>query len=254
MSSTNKTENYQLSQFVGTDIPSILNDYNGDMRKIDSAIKDASIAGGNNATAIAELQASTGRMSTEIGGINSTVNNLSGKVVEIEEVIPATASADNPLITAFEIPEIPSIAEIEAVIPSNASASNKLVTENDLGHSIVYNSDRDSNFPTNDTIRNMLHYLITNVLNEYSGIELEFMKFFMLITTTTGTVTYGVFRPNNAPSGDLSLITLQDSASEVTFMNAYFNRQASNCRFTKSDVGDISTQIISNGTKVQIMK
>ena len=38
MSSTNKTANYNLSQFIGTDKPTWLNDYNGDMSKIDSAI------------------------------------------------------------------------------------------------------------------------------------------------------------------------------------------------------------------------
>ena len=114
MSSTNKTANYELSQFVGTDIPSILNDYNGDMRKIDSAIHNASVAGGDNATAIAELQTTTARMNTEIGGINSTVNTIGGKVVAIEEVIPATASAQNKLLTAQELPEIPSITELES--------------------------------------------------------------------------------------------------------------------------------------------
>ena len=147
MSSTNKTDNYQLSQFVGSDIPSILNDYNGDMRKIDTAIHNASVAGGDNATAIAELQTTTNRMSTEMGGINSTVNTLSGKVLGIEEVIPATASEQNKLLTAQELPEIPSITElendvasIEAKIPDNASASNKLVTAEDIeggGHKLL---------------------------------------------------------------------------------------------------------------------
>ena len=159
MSSTNKTANYQLSQFVGTDIPSILNDYNGDMRKIDSAIKDASVAGGDNATAIAELQTSTARMNTEIGGINSTVNTLSGKIVGIEEVIPATASAQNKLLTAQELPEIPSITELEEevsdisgdvkaiqlCVPATASESNKLATMDDIGSGYVLVFDEDLN-------------------------------------------------------------------------------------------------------------
>ena len=34
MSSTNKTPNYQLSQFVGSDKPAWLADYNQDMSKI----------------------------------------------------------------------------------------------------------------------------------------------------------------------------------------------------------------------------
>ena len=39
MVSTNKTNNYDLSQFVGTDRPTWLHDYNGDMEKIDAQLK-----------------------------------------------------------------------------------------------------------------------------------------------------------------------------------------------------------------------
>lgn len=39
MTATNKTENYDLSQFVGTDRPTWLGDYNGDMSKIDRQLK-----------------------------------------------------------------------------------------------------------------------------------------------------------------------------------------------------------------------
>jgi hypothetical protein len=39
MSATNHTENYNLSQFVGTDRPTWLGDYNDDMKKIDARLK-----------------------------------------------------------------------------------------------------------------------------------------------------------------------------------------------------------------------
>ena len=62
MSSTNKTANYELSQFVGSDKPAWLADYNNDMSKIDTGIKDsadaASVADGKavtNATSIGTL-------------------------------------------------------------------------------------------------------------------------------------------------------------------------------------------------------
>lgn len=41
MSSTNKTTNYELSQFVGSDKPAWLTDYNQDMAKIDAGIDAA---------------------------------------------------------------------------------------------------------------------------------------------------------------------------------------------------------------------
>lgn len=49
MSSTNKTTNYELTQFLATDVPSWLVDYNGDMSKIDTQMKV-------NATAAAAAQ------------------------------------------------------------------------------------------------------------------------------------------------------------------------------------------------------
>lgn len=39
MTATNKTANYELSQFVGTDRPTWLGDYNSDMAKIDAQMK-----------------------------------------------------------------------------------------------------------------------------------------------------------------------------------------------------------------------
>lgn len=39
MTATNHTENYNLSQFAGTDRPTWLVDYNGDMAKIDAQMK-----------------------------------------------------------------------------------------------------------------------------------------------------------------------------------------------------------------------
>lgn len=41
MASTNKTTNYELSQFVGSDKPAWLSDYNSDMSKIDAGVHTA---------------------------------------------------------------------------------------------------------------------------------------------------------------------------------------------------------------------
>lgn len=107
MGSTNKTTNYELSQFIGTDKPSWLNDYDNDMLKIDTAMKNnataaagaqstANTADGKadaNATAIGTLDTqintpSTGlaavvaRNTSDIGTINGTIGNT---------VLPTTA-------------------------------------------------------------------------------------------------------------------------------------------------------------------
>lgn len=73
MSSTNKTTNYELSQFIETDRPAWLTDYNSDMRKIDSNLKEVSdIAGG----ASSSISALADRMSTAEGNITNNTNDI----------------------------------------------------------------------------------------------------------------------------------------------------------------------------------
>lgn len=50
MGATNKTTNYELPKFIGTDKPTFLGDWNGAMDKIDTAIKQASQTGGSGSS------------------------------------------------------------------------------------------------------------------------------------------------------------------------------------------------------------
>lgn len=56
MSSTNKTTNYNLSQYIGSDKPTYLTDYNGDMLKIDTQMK---VNADNVALAISGVETAT---------------------------------------------------------------------------------------------------------------------------------------------------------------------------------------------------
>jgi len=56
MSATNGTTHYNLSQYVGTDKPSYLTDYNGDMNKIDTAINTAKTTADTASTAATNAQ------------------------------------------------------------------------------------------------------------------------------------------------------------------------------------------------------
>lgn len=56
MASTNKTTNYELSQFQSSDIPAWLTDYNGDMQKIDAGIHAAKVQADGAASGVSLLQ------------------------------------------------------------------------------------------------------------------------------------------------------------------------------------------------------
>ena len=105
MASTNKTSNYELSQFLGTDKPGWLTDYNSDMNKIDTGIKNAAdaatTAGGSATTAI-----------TNIGTLaDLTTTAKTDLVSAVNEVNTTAGTADN---TATQAATTASAAKTEA--------------------------------------------------------------------------------------------------------------------------------------------
>ncbi len=97
MSSTNKTTNYELSQFIGSDKPAWLSDYNGDMGKIDASIHTAQTtatgADGKataNASAIGTLSSLTTEAKTNLVAAVNEVNTAAGTALNT-----ATTAAGN---------------------------------------------------------------------------------------------------------------------------------------------------------------
>lgn len=66
MASTNKTTHYELSQYIGTDKPTYLTDYNQDMSKIDTGIHAAKSEADTNATSIGTLSSLTTTVKTDL--------------------------------------------------------------------------------------------------------------------------------------------------------------------------------------------
>lgn len=69
MPSTNKTNPYELSQFIGSNIPSWLSDYNSDMLKINNAIQEAK-------TSADDAMSSAGSASSDVTALSNTVTEL----------------------------------------------------------------------------------------------------------------------------------------------------------------------------------
>ena len=90
MTATNKTENYELSQFVGTDRPTWLGDYNSDMSKIDAQLKQ-------NADDIAS--AAAGGLTSVHHTADLTGNGTSGSPLGVASTI--AKKADIPDVSGF---------------------------------------------------------------------------------------------------------------------------------------------------------
>ena len=94
MGATNLTTHYELSQFVSTDKPAWLQDYNGDMAKIDAAIDEAKVtadtaqltatsasgAAAQNANDITALQTSVNGQGSNITALQLAVNTINSLI------------------------------------------------------------------------------------------------------------------------------------------------------------------------------
>lgn len=90
MTATNKTANYELSQFVGTDRPTWLGDYNSDMSKIDTQLKQ-------NADDIAS--AAAGGLTSVSHTADLTGNGTSGSPLGVASTI--AKKTDIPDVSGF---------------------------------------------------------------------------------------------------------------------------------------------------------
>lgn len=102
MSSTNKTTNTILSQFIGSDKPSFLTDYNSDMQKIDTAIKSASdLASASDTKATTALSGITD-LDSRLDSAETSItllNPYKEKVDDLEEEIILKAPLLSPVFT-----------------------------------------------------------------------------------------------------------------------------------------------------------
>ena len=110
MTSTNKTANYDLSQFVGTDRPTWLGDYNSDMTKIDAQMKA-------NANAI--QQATTGALTSVSHTADLTGNGTSGSPLGVASTIARKT----------DIPDTSGFATTSALTSGLASKVDKTASQ-----------------------------------------------------------------------------------------------------------------------------
>ena len=97
MTATNHTANYNLSRFTGTDRPTWLGDYNGDMAKIDVQLK-------KNADAIA----------SSTGGLKAVAHTTD---------LTGTGTSDSPLGVAATIAKKTDIPDVKGFATASALTS-----------------------------------------------------------------------------------------------------------------------------------
>lgn len=111
MASTNHTANYSLSQFAQTDKPAWLGDYNQDMTKIDTAMK-------NNADATTSLGTTVSGHTTAIAGLTSDVASAQSDISALDGRVDTLEAGEATQNTAIQK------AQSDATTAINTSATN----------------------------------------------------------------------------------------------------------------------------------
>lgn len=110
MASTNKTANYELSQFEGTDKPSWEADYNADMLAIDTNLKAVSnVANG----ASGDISTLDGRLTTAEGNISTNANDIDALEARTD-ALEAGQTSDDGRLDALEAEQIVQNTAIES--------------------------------------------------------------------------------------------------------------------------------------------
>lgn len=109
MTATNHTANYNLSRFTGTDRPTWLGDYNGDMAKIDAQLKKNADAAASNA----------GRLKTVAHTADLTGDGTTGAPLGVASTIARKA----------DIPDVKGFATVNALTSGLAGKVDKTASQ-----------------------------------------------------------------------------------------------------------------------------
>lgn len=132
MSSTNKTTNYELPQFISTDKPTWLGDFNGAMSDIDTQMKNnadaasAAAATANAAAPATDLALTDGRVSALESAVSSLETNLVKLRVYKGQYTTGTLTGDSTHTFTVTLPG--TYQNILAVVPIGYDPSSSWTT------------------------------------------------------------------------------------------------------------------------------
>lgn len=158
--STNKTANYELPQFVGTDKPTWLGDFNSAMADIDAGMHENASDISSMASDVQTATSTASQASQNVASLTSTVNTLSSTVSSVQ------TTANNASQTASSALNTANTANGKA--DTNASditslKSRTTVVENDLNE---FNIDTFTKITKENTTVNNVNsdYLVSDLV------------------------------------------------------------------------------------------
>lgn len=181
MASTNKTTNYELSQYVANDKPTYLVDYNSDMHKIDTQMKANNDLAGLAKTEADDLSSRVDGQDVIIGTLNTTVGQHTTDISSLNTDVSAinTKVGDlTDLNTTDKTDVVSAVNEVNTKVGdlTNLSTTNKsniVNAVNELQDKFETDILWTNSNPTNAFVEQTLNI----DLSSYNSIEIIFSTF-----------------------------------------------------------------------------
>ena len=215
MSHTNSTPNYQLPQFVGTDKPAYLTDFNQAFSAIDTGIHAAKTAADTAGTDITEVENDLNETNQNVTALSSTVSTLQGTVTSVSQTAnQANTKVDN-LSEKFNLGTVIDLTEsdLSEVAGGNViEAKIKIVKNSDGSLFKIYGYAR---------VENITNSNISFTLNNTS-----------ILTSSPFTVQGNILRRTYAPgsAGSQTFENLELFSNRLTVNNNSMNVSTSGVR------------------------
>lgn len=223
--STNKTANYELPQFVGTDKPTWLGDFNGAMLAIDTGMAENASDISDMASDVASASSTASQASSDVASLTSTVSTLSSNVTT------ATTTANNAQSTATSALNTANTANGKA--DTNASDISDLTTRMTQAESNI----EDFNLTIYETIQ-------SSAITGSGSVENSNLK---VAKNSDGSLAkiYGSVNINNAGVGSINIQTSLRPESSITFNGLCI--RVIHKGTTVYNVNDVSATLGTNG-------
>lgn len=246
MGSTNKTTNYELSQYIGTDKPSWLNDYNNDMLKIDTQMKANATAAANAQSTATSADGKADANTLAIGTLDTQINTpstglaatVAGHTTEIGTI---NGEIGNTPLTTVAQTLTGAIEEIKGNIPSITGLLSFVNTK-----TLTVTGDGSSTYTQ---LMNQLH----NSLQAYVSSQIAgYMFIIKAATISAGFVHLNTGLITSAPT-EIVLRRFNITQSGPQY---YAGALRSAGSYLESYVGttytDLGSEIVPNGTNLSV--
>lgn len=236
MSSTNKTTYYDLSQYIGTDKPTYLGDYNSDMAKIDAGIHGAedkaTTASQNAGSAIARV----GEVEKTVKEHTQSITLLQGQMTQVTDI---ANTANTKAIDAGK-----------KASDAQSTANNALLTANNAKAGVDSANwiTRDVNANVGDVDKQITisYNPLLKILNFYGNVSFN-VKTNLSLNDLLFTIPSDIMSMIGL-TGERTIYAIESTAYDVTIAGTTFaNPRMTNVKIRPS--GEVLQGVNNNGTQ-----